>query len=446
MFHLFENSVLTSYSLVIFFGCYSSASSLLSLPTVRIPETLVHKTNDSTKKLVRSYWNNSNICLMPSEYLLERSSRFLDSDLHEPTVIMKNLSDCFRVLSLRVQYDDNAAGAALLSPEHVEMWVYLWNVDFGRQVCVEIQRRGGDSHTFHKYAKLILDTSSGDFHSIGNMNDTSYIDSNYFKESDSSMEVKYGHVSDKINISLTPVDHILMLMNDDDLESRILGMESLCILSDLTKTNLSMAHTISRCVLFRENGDRYGSIQNILFHVIQKRCMPDEDKILAEMVFDDDSDDEFCFDNQDQNMNKPSEYQEAIRHSIMHGLTILANCLEVIFISTSSQNELRRTGKNDPFGSSCVSRILQAAMDLTHADLLMTLMEYVGQGDSQPHNACEAVRCLTLFCRLSPDALNQLLKQGVLPIVVEAQRIGCETNLRLEKRSTELLQVLGQTF
>jgi hypothetical protein len=91
-------------------------------------------------------WENSEkIHSMPSTYLLERSSRFLDSDLHQPNVIMKHLSDCYRLLSLRVKYDNNNTGAALMSPERVEMYVCLWNVNFGRKICVEIQRRGGDS-------------------------------------------------------------------------------------------------------------------------------------------------------------------------------------------------------------------------------------------------------------------------------------------------------------
>jgi hypothetical protein len=66
-------------------------------------------------------------------------------------------------------------------------------------------------------------------------------------------------------------------------------MESLCTLKDIEKSTMNVANTISRCVLFRENEDKYGKIHDLIFYLVQKRSMPDEDVILADTMADDDS-------------------------------------------------------------------------------------------------------------------------------------------------------------
>lgn len=400
-----------------------------------------------TTTLINTGWNKPNICSMPSIYMLELSSRFIDCTLHKPAIIMKNLVDCFRILSLRVQYIENPTGAVLWSPEQVEMYVCLWNVEDGQQICVEVQRRRGDSLTFHKYARHILEAASGDFDSDKYLKNDTHIDSRYLKEAEKLMKNQYARESDdNKRFSFETIDYILKLINDERLDSRILGMKSLSILSDVRRSSMSVAHTISRCVLFREGDDeQYGKMQDFIIYAIQKQSMPDREMILDDMDFEDDSDDESYLDDKDySNIDKPSEYQESMRCLMNYGFTVLANCLEVISIVVSYQGDVSgRNVSSCPSGSLYVTRILhEARKNCNGIDLCITLLDVLGNGNVQPHNASEAAKCLNLLCRLSPEARDYVLTNNGSQIAHHGQQIGIAMHSRLEKESTELLHGL----
>jgi hypothetical protein len=402
------------------------------------------KNPDFVKPLIKNGWKNPNIRFIPSIYFLERSNRCLDCKLYESATIMKNLEECFRTLSLWVKYVDNPAGAALLSPEQVEMFVYLWNVEGGQKICIEVQRRRGDSLIFHKYARHILEAASGDFDSNEYMSNYSYFDARYLKEAEKVMKIGWESESEGCKDSFERIDYVLRLIDDKCLENKILGMESLCILSDAKKTNLSDAYNISRCILSREGEHKYGKIHDFIFYVIQKRCIPDDQTILSELIFDDDSDDEEYFDYEDRDADMPSEYKEVMRSLMMYGFTIVANCLEVISFAESCQVDPERTTGYTSTGSYYISKVLNAARNLTNVDLLETLLVVLGNENDQPHNACEAARCLKLLCRMSPEIRDVALKSDATQIAHTAKRFGSARHLKLEKECTELLQVLGK--
>jgi hypothetical protein len=59
-------------------------------------------------------------------------------------------------------------------------------------------------------------------------------------------------------------------------------MESLRILSDVRKATMSVAHTVSRCVLFGEGETGFDSIQQFIFCVIQEQQIPSYNSMLIE--------------------------------------------------------------------------------------------------------------------------------------------------------------------
>jgi hypothetical protein len=401
-------------------------------------------TTGFVNNLMSTGWNNPTIHVMPSLYVLDKSHRFLDCNVHDPAVIMENLADCFRILSLWLIFDQNSAGAVLLSPEQIEMHVCLWSVEGGQKICVEVHRRSGDSLTFHTYAKHILEASSGDFDSVEYLRNDSYLDYHYLKQAEMVAMIEWAIKSDRTKASFETISYVLNLINDERLDNRILGMESLCILSDVTKTSISMAHTISRCVLFREGEDKYGKIHDFIFYVIQKQCMPPDDMILTESLLDDDSDDEEYFDDEDCSIDRrSSEYEEAMRCLMTYGLTIVANCLEAIYITKSYQVEAGRSVGCVPSTSCDIVKLLYASSNTTNVDILKTLVEILGNGNAQPHNASEAARCLKLISRLLPEARELVLRSDASQIAHHAQRIGLAKHSRLQRESRELLQVLS---
>ena len=113
--------------------------------------------------LLQTTWKTPQLRALPKVYVVERSNRILDDSEHKLEDITGNLSECFRVLGIQAKYFETPAGVALLTPEQVEIFVYLWKTGGGKQVCVEVHRRRGDSVTFHRYASHILAAASGDF-------------------------------------------------------------------------------------------------------------------------------------------------------------------------------------------------------------------------------------------------------------------------------------------
>jgi hypothetical protein len=389
-------------------------------------------------------WDSPKIRAVPSLYLMERSHRCLDSNLHDFESVLNNLADCFRILSLWVKYFNDPAGAALLSWEQVELYVCLWIVDFGQKICVEVQRRSGDSVIFHKYARHILDAASGDFDSNEYVvQNTSYLDSRYFQAAE--MLMKKESVRDPVstNSEVEIFDYILKLIEDEYLENRVIAMESLCILSDVKKASMNMAHAICRCILYRDCEYKYGKLHDFVFYVIQKRCMPDDKSMFSEYKFDEDSDEEY-FDDDNRQSNLPFDYKQAMKSLVMYGFTIVGNCLEVISIFASPQVTPATTIGNQEEEMFSISRLMHIISNLTQIEFLKTLLEALGNGNAQPHNASEAARCLKFLCQLSLDVRQLATRMGVSKLADSAQTLGLAAHLRLEKESTGLLLVLGR--
>jgi hypothetical protein len=78
--------------------------------------------------------------------------------------------------------------------------------------------------------------------------------------------------------------------------------------------------------------------------------------------------------------------------------------------------------RTNAYGSSSlvVTQILHKTSSSTNMNLLSTLLEVLGDGILQPHNAGKASRCLKLLIRLSTEAREYALKRNASEITIQA--------------------------
>jgi len=395
---------------------------------------------------VQQTWENPQLRPIPSYYPLECSNRVLDLDDVELDEITSNLSDAFRILSIQAKYLENPAGAALLTPELVEMHLYLWKRG-DNQVCVEVQRRGGDSVTFHRYARHILEAASGDFDG-GEYKD--YSDSRYLKAAEKLLRTELSKSEKELEESLMAIEFAAGLLKKDRLDARMLGMESLCILTDPRKTCLSTAMLVCRAVILGNNQDEqhlsFTEIHEFVLNIVQKRFMIDEDSLKKDMIVDYDSDDEDFFNSEDQDTDGeiPPEYQNAMNNFVNYGLKILSNAWEVMTTFDSFDTEPEQTDHSQSLSIGIlVDNFRQSSFNVTNEDILKTLFKEVSRAETRAHNACLAGKCLKILCSLSEHVSSDAGKIFGYETAIRAARIGKSTNARLEKECGELAQVLS---
>ncbi|KAI2510969.1 hypothetical protein MHU86_3441 [Fragilaria crotonensis] len=391
---------------------------------------------------IKTTWTNPKLRTIPNVYMAERSSRTLNDHEHKLEDITSNLSQCFRVLGVQARYVDAPAGVALLTPEQVEIYVYLWKTGGGKQVCVEVHRRCGDSVTFHRYARHILEAAVGDFDP-----DTykDYSDFHYLKAAEKMLRTELTKVDDQAHQSRLAIELASSLIKKDRLDARVLGMESLCILTDPRKTNVNTALLASRIVLFGEGGPEFRNIHEFVLNIVQRRCMGDEDVFLKDMVVEYDSDDEDFFEDDElKDESKPPEYLGSIKTLLNYGLTILANSWEVLSTFESFDSEPETTHGNLLSGDAAVGQFQSMALDFTQTDILTSLLAELGRAEKHAHNACLAAKCLRILCQASQSACQRTKALSGWECACRAEQVGEKTNVRLQRESTHLLSVLQE--
>lgn len=395
---------------------------------------------------VQETWENPQLKPIPNYYPLECSNRVLDKDddYSELDEITSNLSDAFRALSIQARYLENPAGAALLTPELVEIHLYLWKKGES-QICIEVQRRGGDSVTFHRYARHILEAASGDF-DIGEYRD--YSDSHYLKAAEKLLRTELKKTAKELEESLLSIEFAANLLKKGRLDARILGMESLCILTDPRKTCLSTAMLVCHAiVLGNDGGGKHPSFQEIhefVLNIVQKKCMVDEESLMADMIVDYDSDDEDYFIDEDEERDGvPPEYQNAMRTFVNYGLKILSNAWEVMSTFENIDKEPELSHSQPLSTEVLVENFRRSSRELTNVDMIETLLKEVGRAETKAHNACLAGKCLKMLCSSSEIACIDTQRIFGKETAIRAELIGKATNARLEKECGELARLLS---
>jgi len=154
--------------------------------------------------------------------------------------ILQRLTDCLRVLSCHVLYEDESLSADCLTMEHVRFQIAFFETD-AATVILEVQRRAGDSYIFHhNYARPIL--------AIIRCNNSNVQDETR-RLMDQRMLLSLDQL---VTIDVTDddisqaIELATQLVTSERVDACGLGMESLEALTDTTKTGNSVAIKVAR--------------------------------------------------------------------------------------------------------------------------------------------------------------------------------------------------------
>lgn len=396
---------------------------------------------------LKSNWLPTKLRPVPAFYPLERSSRFVEDEL---TTVVGRVSEANRLLSVHAVYCNETATASLLTSENVEMHLSLWKTS-GKQegIVIEIQRRKGDSITFHRYARYILDAAVGELdiqdHFEKNGED---IDVVYSKNVNRLLSLESPNdLETETENAIIAVEIAHGLLMKDRMDARQLGLESLCLLTDPKKTGVTTALIASRVVLLGTAQDiesnnsspeeglmcdeaPFQEIRQAILSLIQFRRIGDADE----------------FDETEES----SEEEEHI--TILHNLAlaVLANALDVIENEailmegesplSSAPEEVRGNRSRMNSSESISERFLE-----DDRQIMKTLISELGKAGMKPHNACLSAKCLGSLCRASNKARGRAKELGAKTVVQTALDVGTRTHLKLERECDKVLTSLTTT-
>jgi hypothetical protein len=377
-------------------------------------------------------WAPTNIRTVPAFYPLEKSSRLIEDDTAGD--VAARISECLRRLSIQAVYENSTAN--LLSAEHVEMHLSLWRtpVESPQQgIVVELQRRNGDSLAYHRYSRSILDAAMGlvDLAELAADPD-SYMYSKKVQRLLSSVTPE----QDEHDIAIQAIEIAHGLLMKDRMDARVLGLESLCLLTDPTKAGVLTSVLTAHVVIL-------GSTSSVDIAGVPREDFPDEgpfqeiqQSILNLVQFSriEDEDDDIDQDG----INETDEGHMKLLHNL--ALAVLANALDCI--ENPDRFELEDT---KPRGRLRTASSTEVANEfLQSPSILATLIQELGKAAIKPHNAVLSAKCIGSLCRASKDARKRAKELGAKQVVSTALDVGVRTHLKLETEVKKVQTVLEQ--
>jgi len=327
---------------------------------------------------------NDQLETFPNNFYLEKSSRFIhDSDA---CTIAARICDCLRSRSIHATFDEKKAQAKCKTSDFVFFHINLFAVK-GDCIIVEVQRRKGCSITFNREYKAILEAAEGKsllewekmpFHDNIPVMEIQSLEGNCIKV-DTEDVIENDHKRTD------------SLIYSDRLEEKILGLNSLCCLTDPCKSSNQAAALISRKLIHNPKQIQK-CVESIAFHA-------------SENLFVDSERDRDVF---------------LQMHSLV--LSILSNILSTAW-------------KENFLAESIYSRE-QWFID----SLLPFLMEDIKCAKDRPNEAYLAARCLSTLVSNSFAAQSRVLEYQ--EILLDAKNVGFIAHSHLENELISLTSIL----
>jgi len=406
---------------------------------------------------------NPQVNPIPPFYPLEQTRTIINGiDLQK---IIENLSQCFQALSIQAKCKET--GTILLTPEYVKMYLYFWKVDGDKDgILIELQRRKGDTIFFHRYAKYILQAASAGNFSTAENTYNFCLHPNTKRPS----EISNTNNEDE-SLLLRQLESVSNLIQSDRMDTKILGMESLSILTDTRKTKLDVALYVSRAVLVIQNGNQTANnvrmIHEFLMKMVQNQFInsdnkedfqglvensdDDDEYFSEEAVSDDENNDENDVENDGEKPRRFSHIENTLHN---FGLIILSNALETLhtFYTAGSTKEAvetqHRINKQVYIAAATTEPIVDQFCEMllkTQNGILMTLLREIDSSILKPHNAYLAAKCLHFLLLCSSSSKNSRAHVSsitALEMILRAEEIGKATNLRLHQECKNLRLIL----
>jgi hypothetical protein len=342
---------------------------------------------------------------------------------------------------------------------HLSLWRTAAGVKNPDGIVVELQRRKGDSIVFHRYSRYILDAAIGDFdfEKFAESTDEDFGDRAYSKKAERLLRTESGKSSaseEENAIIAIEIAHGLLMK--DRMDARQLGLESLCLLTDPSKTGAQTALIASHVVLLgtAQLGEQdqgmmfdeapFQEIRETILSLVQLRRIGDEEE------FSDEDEEQLLREVMSDEMDGDQEKEHL---SLLHNLAlaVMANALDVVENFDAYDSDPEDTEKKMPARGRTTSADMVAksfmddAKDITKRELLSTLINELGKAELKPHNARLSAKCLNSLFRASKDARKRARDLGAKNVVNTALDVGTRTHAKLETECKSVVKVLTET-
>lgn len=355
--------------------------------------------NNYNKKLENLGWQTKNLTRLGALYPLSSSNRRVP--MKELRAVYERLVHAFQRLSLEATFHEvPSVYANCRSLEQVDLVVNIWQSrEDPEQAIVEVHRVAGDTIVYSGYMRKILTAVTQDI-SVNVDRTMICHESAAIKRVDALLRRLPMQAIDAAPGSLEITLHLL---RSDRYDSRCLGLESLAILTDATKTGLVDATKFAKAVLVGRLEQADGAV--VIDSRIQERVL-----YLALMGR--------YPDTPTESNHATLEYEKHHAHLAMQ---IIANAIGLL---------------TDSFD---LTAILEAAKVVTGQDMISSMQERVCNAHEAPHGAYLATRILSAFCRVQPRTVRRCVKPGT---VRAAQHVGHCSHAALEMETGRLLSAM----
>jgi len=335
---------------------------------------------------------------------------------------------------LIIQCGDSKATASLKTAEHVDIHLSLWQgmaPKYPNCIIVEAQRRKGDAVVFHHYCRNLLDAAQGDFN-LNTFITKEKLEQKYTKIANELLEGKESSETTERENFLFALEIAAGLLKKDRMDARELGMQSLCLLTDPTRTSKETALLASKFVLTGTIHDENSSDNDLLPEELGVR-----EAVLSLVQFGRLGEGgEFSSPNE-SNEDEYDHPDEKTHNDVLHNLAlaVLSNALEVL----ENHNSLIHPSKSV---ASITNTFLDESMDISSRDLLRTLLGGLEQAEDKPHDACLSAKCLKFLFQASQKARRKARSLNAKQIVSTALDIGRRTHVKLEEETQKVITAL----
>ena len=326
-------------------------------------------------------WNivDGSLSCIPERYVLERTSTFVG---HTPaSFVASRISDCLRKRSVHAVYNTEKAKVKCFTQQFVEFRVRLFagKADYGHGVIVEVQRRSGPATYFQEECRNIFAAAKG----------IQEHPTHYHKVMSRPLQQKMPPEDSVVQY----LDVALELLQKDHLDAKLLGTQSLALLTDAYKNGNKTAVSATKHIIAPES-----ELCNIIVSLIETG-------------------------GNDAEQNNSDEVSARIR---ANSLTALCNVLKVCARDSSLSQSIKQK-------SVCVDV------------LIPSLTRELERVESSPQIALLSARCLNILVEYYAECRTKALDVGAFEALVNASEYGKSRYASLATESERGLAVLQNT-
>mmetsp|Transcript_6955 Transcript_6955/g.10174 ORF Transcript_6955/g.10174 Transcript_6955/m.10174 type:complete len:429 (+) Transcript_6955:67-1353(+) len=333
---------------------------------------------DNNRKEPKANWlvKDESLQRLPVDFPLEKTSRFISE---KASVIANRISNCLYLRSIEAKYNDKKAMAKCSTLDYVRFRVRLFaprkNEDEG--TIVEVQKRRGDTISFLRDCRAILNAAEGD-----GVDDAPseavpiHIDFGMAMAGDQTMQEESEE-----DILAEAIQSAVELVGREELDLNVMAFESLVALVDPLKTMPDIALNACKTIVANDSKDKSASeIRGAIAALLRNGSLHDDE---GDAII--------------------SDFNETLKN--------LALCL----LSKTFANMLNKR---------CLETAIQDNSEWFLDTLIPSLVDAVKNAKDRPHDALYASDCLSNLLRASKDLLKRADEENALSALEEAKAFG----------------------